>query len=305
MELNAEIINSILEISESYELPQKLMNILLDEERRCLVFEQFLNLNNDLSYDWFTNYFQEGVSNRKKFMQDFTPKSLTKLIPELLPKYESCLDVCAGTGGLTIGVWSKNSNAYFCCEELSGQAFPLLLFNMAIRNMEGQAVNKNVLTGEIIAVYKLFPGKHFSNIIKVDEPEIRQYDICITNPPYSLKWASDESIYDERFKDYIYPPKSKADYAFVLHGLYYLKDGGVMCAILPFGVLFRGAKEGTIRQKLITNGSLKAVIGLPDKLFLNTAIPVCLMFLQKHSRPEPVLIIDASKEFEKKINKTS
>ena len=94
-------------------------------------------------------------------------------------------------------------------------------------------------------------------------------------------------------------PKSKADYAFLLHGFYHLKQTGTMAIVLPHGVLFRGAAEGTIRETLLRNGSIYAVIGLPSNMFYNTSIPTCIVVLKKHREGRDVLFIDASKLFEK------
>lgn len=94
-------------------------------------------------------------------------------------------------------------------------------------------------------------------------------------------------------------PKSKADYAFLLHGFYHLKQTGTMAIVLPHGVLFRGAAEGVIRETLLRNGSIYAVIGLPSNMFYNTSIPTCIVVLKKHREGRDVLFIDASNLFEK------
>ena len=130
--------------------------------------------------------------------------------------------------------------------------------------------------------------------------------MVVMNPPYSAKWsAASGFLSDERFSDYgVLAPKSKADYAFLLHGFYHLKSTGTMAIVLPHGVLFRGASEGTIRKKLLENGSIYAVIGLPANMFYNTSIPTCIVVLKKHREGRDVLFIDASKQFvkEKKQN---
>ena len=121
------------------------------------------------------------------------------------------------------------------------------------------------------------------------------------NPPYSAKWSAAAGfLQDERFSDYgVLAPKSKADYAFLLHGLYHLKNNGTMAIVLPHGVLFRGAAEGKIREKLLRSGNIYAVIGLPANLFYNTSIPTCIIVLKKHREGRDVLFIDASQKFEK------
>src|SRR5690625_4029354 len=128
-----------------------------------------------------------------------------------------------------------------------------------------------------------------------------QFDAVVMNPPYSVKnWnGEDLKVTDPRFEIAgVLPPNSKGDYAFLLHGLYHLDQEGTMAIVLPHGVLFRGGTEGEIRKRLIERNHIDAVIGLPDKLFTNTGIPVIVMILKKNrTLDEPILIIDASKSF--------
>ena len=132
--------------------------------------------------------------------------------------------------------------------------------------------------------------------------EETEFDIVTMNPPYSANWSAAEGFkQDERFMDYggKLAPKSKADYAFLLHGFYHLKQTGTMAIVLPHGVLFRGAAEGAIRETLLKNGSIYAVIGLPSNMFYNTSIPTCILVLKKHREGRDVLFIDASKLYQK------
>lgn len=131
--------------------------------------------------------------------------------------------------------------------------------------------------------------------------EETEFDMVCTNPPFSAKWSGNKGfLSDPRFSDYgVLAPKSKADYAFLLHGFYHLKQTGTMCIVLPHGVLFRGGAEGKIRQKLLENGYIYAVIGLPSNTFMNTSIPACIIVLKKQREGRDVLFIDASKLYEK------
>ena len=131
--------------------------------------------------------------------------------------------------------------------------------------------------------------------------EETDFDMVLMNPPYSAKWsAAPGFLNDSRFSDYgVLAPKSKADYAFLLHGFYHLKNSGTMAIILPHGVLFRGAAEGKIRQKLIDSGAIYAVIGLPSNLFYNTSIPTTIIALKKNRDGRDILFIDASQQFVK------
>ena len=136
----------------------------------------------------------------------------------------------------------------------------------------------------------------------IDRPHF--FDAVVANPPYSQKWDADVSrLKDPRFKDYgAVAPKSKADYAFLLHALYHLDQDGTMAIILPHGVLFRGAAEGKIRKALLEKGQIDAIIGMPAGLFYSTGIPTIVMVLKKHRDNRDVLFIDASKDFEKGKN---
>lgn len=133
-----------------------------------------------------------------------------------------------------------------------------------------------------------------------------KFDAVVANPPYSQKWNTKDvdREKDTRFRGFGVAPASKADYAFVLHGLYHLDKAGTMAIVLPHGVLFRGASEGKIRKNIIDNNLLDAVIGLPANLFYGTSIPTCvLVFKGREARKsKDILFIDASNEFEKGKN---
>lgn len=300
--ITTENINTILGIKESFQLHDALKEILFNHDKKIEIFEKFLAIENDLSYDWFTNYFQEEQSNRKSFMQDYTPDCICKIISGLMNDNNKILDECSGIGGLTISVPDKK-NKIFYCEELSNNSVMMLLFNLSIRNIKAYVRHGDVLTNEFSRVYKLTPSERFSDIEEIAQANDYVVDAVISNPPYSLKFDKvDNYVNDIRFKEYGVPPKAKADYAFVLHALSKLNDEGEAFFILPHGVLFRGAKEGNIRKQLIENKMIDTVIGLPDKLFLNTDIPVCILVLKKNRCNDDILFIDASKLFEKHGN---
>ena len=129
----------------------------------------------------------------------------------------------------------------------------------------------------------------------------------VRNPPYSARWDADETrIRDMRFKDFEkLAPKSKADYAFLLHGLYHLDHEGTMAIVLPHGVLFRGNAEGTIREILIKKNYVDTIIGLPANLFYGTSIPTVIIVLKRNKENKDILFIDASQHFKKDKNKNT
>ena len=203
-------------------------------------------------------------------------------------------DPCMGSGSLMLSCRNYSFEPDYI--KYYGQELMPSTYNLARMNMFLHGV--------------LPENQHLRNgdTLDADWPtdEETDFNMVLMNPPYSAKWtAAAGFLQDERFSYYgVLAPKSKADYAFLLHGFYHLKQTGTMAIVLPHGVLFRGAAEGTIRKILLENGSIYAVIGLPSNMFYNTSIPTCIVVLKKHREGRDVLFVDASNLFvkEKKQN---
>ncbi len=199
-------------------------------------------------------------------------------------------DPCMGSGSLMLSCRNYSKEPDYI--KYYGQELMQSTFNLARMNM---------------FLHRVLPeNQHLRNgdTLDADWPtdEETEFDCVTMNPPYSANWSAAEGFkQDERFMDYggKLAPKSKADYAFLLHGFYHLKQTGTMAIVLPHGVLFRGAAEGSIRETLLKNGSIYAVIGLPSNMFYNTSIPTCIIVLKKHREGRDVLFIDASNLYEK------
>jgi type I restriction enzyme M protein len=152
--------------------------------------------------------------------------------------------------------------------------------------------------------FEIFHGDTLTNewdMMREQNPAKKpSFDAIVANPPFSLRWEPTDALADDvRFKSHGLAPKSAADFAFLLHGFHYLKDEGVMAIILPHGVLFRGGAEERIRTKLLKDGHIDTVIGLPANLFYSTGIPVCILVLKKCKKPNDVLFINAAEHFDK------
>lgn len=199
-------------------------------------------------------------------------------------------DPCMGSASLMLSCRNYSNSPElinYYGQELMTSTYNLARMNMFLHNVLPE--NQHLRNGDTL---------------DADWPtgEETEFDAVVMNPPYSAKWSAAEGFKsDERFMDYggNLAPKSKADFAFLLHGFYHLKSTGTMAIILPHGVLFRGASEGKIRQILLDNGSIYAVIGLPANLFYNTSIPTCIVVLKKQREGRDVLFIDGSAQFEK------
>lgn len=281
------------------------MKILLSEKSE-IIMDDFMNLGEGLDHDWFTEYFEEQHANKSKMSQDFTPKEVAALAAGVAGKADKVADICAGTGGLTISVWNQNHDTEFVCYELSNRAIPLLLLNLAIRNIRADVVRTDILTGEEFEKYRVIPGEKYGKVIRNEEAaesgEILRYaDIAISNPPYSAKYKAKEDNRFEEYKEFL--PSNFADYVFVAFALSITRPGGKIVFILPQGVLFRGNKEKEFRRYLIEKKYIRTVIGLPDKLFINTDIPVLVLEIDTNGKGDGVFFIAADEMYEKRKSK--
>jgi type I restriction enzyme M protein len=247
------------------------------------------------AYEYLIGQF--ASESGKKAGEFYTPQSVATLITRIVTQGKegkpgfSIYDPCMGSGSLLLQARNyihedcRNSIQFFG-QEISHTTYNLSRMNMILHNVP-------------------FSYQHFRNgdSLGDDWPteEPTNYDAVVMNPPYSQHWSAAAGfLTDPRFQAYEkLAPKTKADFAFLLHGFYHLKDDGTMGIVLPHGVLFRGAAEGTIRRHLLENGSIYAVIGLPAGIFYNTGIPTCVIILKKNRTSRDILFIDASKEFRK------
>ncbi|MGI9256234.1 MAG: N-6 DNA methylase, partial [Salinispira sp.] len=152
--------------------------------------------------------------------------------------------------------------------------------------------------------FEMYHGDSLTNdwdMLREQNPAKKtSFDAVVVNPPFSLRWDPSDALADDmRFTNYGLAPRSAADFAFLLHGFHYLKDDGTMAIILPHGVLFRGGAENKMRRKLLRDGNIDTIIGLPHNLFYSTGIPVCIVVLKKCKKPDDILFIDAGKQYEK------
>lgn len=255
-----------------------------------------LNTDADIlgnAYEYLIGQFASETG--KKAGEFYTPQPVSKILTKIAIAGQedkrglSVYDPCMGSGSLLLNAKKYAKEPQYI--RYFGQELMTSTYNLARMNM--------FLHGIAPENQKLRNG----DTLDEDWPtgEETDFDMVLMNPPYSAKWSAAAGfLQDERFSDYgVLAPKSKADYAFLLHGLYHLKSNGTMAIVLPHGVLFRGAAEGKIREKLLRSGNIYAVIGLPANLFYNTSIPTCILVLKKHREGRDVLFIDASKKFEK------
>ena len=244
----------------------------------------------------------------KKAGEFYTPHEVAILMSEIVAEHHKAkdnieiYDPTSGSGSLllTIGkslgrhIEDKNHVKYYA-QELKENTYNLTRMNLVMRGISPS----NIETRCDDSLGEDWP----INKTGVDAGKALRVDAVVSNPPYSQHWDPTDAEYDSRFKEYGTAPKSKADYAFLLHELHHLNSDGIMTIVLPHGVLFRGTPddgaEGQIRKRLIEKNNIDAIIGLPANIFFGTGIPTLIMVLKQHRDRDDVLIIDASKGFVK------
>lgn len=258
------------------------------------------------AYEYLIGQFAAGSG--KKAGEFYTPQQISDILsaivtldsqePKTGPKnrLESVLDFACGSGSLLLNVRRRLKNAGGAIGKIYGQEKNITTYNLARMNM--------LLHGVKDTEFEIFHGDTLTNdwdILRELNPAKKPYfDAVVANPPFSYRWEPSATMGDDvRFKNYGLAPKSAADFAFLLHGFHFLKEEGVMAIILPHGVLFRGGAEERIRTKLLKDGHIDTVIGLPANLFYSTGIPVCILVLKKCKKPDDVLFINAAEHFEK------
>ena len=258
------------------------------------------------AYEYLIGQFAAGSG--KKAGEFYTPQRISDILSAIVTldgqdpktgprkKLASVLDFACGSGSLLLNVRHRVVNAGGSVGMIYGQEKNITTYNLCRMNM--------LLHGVKDSEFEIFHGDTLTNdwdILREQNPAKKpSFDAVVANPPFSYRWDPNEALgEDMRFKNHGLAPKSAADFAFLLHGFHYLKDEGVMAIILPHGVLFRGGAEARIRRKLLEDGHIDTVIGLPANLFYSTGIPVCILVLKKCKKHDDVLIINAAEHFEK------
>lgn len=250
------------------------------------------------------------AANAGKAGEFYTPHEASLLMSEIVAEHLknrkeiSIYDPTSGSGSLLINIGQtiakhmeeKNKIKYYA-QELIENTYNLTRMNLLMRDI----LPSNIVVRNNDTLKDDWP--FFDDNDKERTYEFVSVDAAISNPPYSQSWDTTGMNTDPRFSEYGIAPKSKADYAFLLHSLYHLKPDGIMTIVLPHGVLFRGGEEKNIRQKLIDKDKIHTIIGLPSNMFFGTGIPTIIMVLKKNRTNNDVLIIDASKGFIKDGNK--
>lgn len=283
---------------------RRLKNLLTDFANPILDFRpSVLGRKEDLignAYMYLIERFASGAG--KKGGEFYTPHEVSELLARLIAPNQGAriCDPTCGSGSLLITVAEhvtdkngKSTNDFSLYgQDSNGDTWALAKLNMFLHGMDAAHIE----WGDTINNPKLLEGD-----------KLMKFDVVVANPPFSLdKWGYEDAEAD-RFRRFHrgLPPKSKGDYAFILHMIETALPTGKVGVIVPHGVLFRGGAEGKIRQALIEENLLDAVVGLPTNLFFGTGIPAAILIFNKARKRKEVLFVDASREYQegKKQNK--
>lgn len=255
------------------------------------------------AYEYLIGQFAAGSG--KKAGEFYTPQEISSILSGIVTldsqdpasgrraKLNRVYDFACGSGSLLLNV--RRHMGKHGIGKLYGQEKNITTYNLARMNM--------LLHGMRDTEFDIHHGDSLENdwdILREPNPAKKvEFDAVVANPPFSYRWSpTEEMAKDFRFKNHGLAPKSAADLGFLLHGLHYLARDGAMAIILPHGVLFRGGTEKAIRTKLLKDGNIDTVIGLPSKLFYSTGIPVCILVLKKCKRTDDVLFINAAELYQ-------
>lgn len=254
-------------------------------------------------YEYLISNF--AVNAGKKAGEFYTPHEVSILMSEIVADHLKhkeeikIYDPTSGSGSLLINIghsiakhMSNKNNIKYYAQELKENTYNLTRMNLVMRGI----LPDNIVARNADTLESDWPYFDESDPQGTYDP--LYVDAVVSNPPYSQKWDRDNKESDPRYAEFGLAPKSKADYAFLLHDLFHVKPDGIMTIVLPHGVLFRGGEEGQIRKNLIEKNHIDTIIGLPANIFFGTGIPTIIMVLKKESKKtNDILVIDASKGF--------
>lgn len=256
------------------------------------------------AYEYLIGQFAAGSG--KKAGEFYTPQQISTILSRIVTldsqdpstgkkkHLKKVLDFACGSGSLLINVRKQlGANSI---GQIYGQEKNITTYNLARMNM--------LLHGLKDSEFNISHGDSLLNdwdiLNEMNPAKKLECDAVVANPPFSYRWEHNDTLAEDfRFKSYGLAPKSAADFAFLLHGFHFLSDEGTMAIILPHGVLFRGGAEEKIRTKLLKEGNIDTIIGLPANLFFSTGIPVCILVLKKCKKFDDVLFINASEYYDR------
>lgn len=267
------------------------------------VFEKYEDIVEDLNQDWIQKLYQFFCANREELKQDYTPKSMAKLLAKMVyfEEAKTVYDGCCGTGALSIALWELNPNLKFYMEEIDNSVIPFLLFNCCIRNMECEIINGDILKGVEYKRYILSKGEKYSTVKIGSYSDIPLVDIAVSNPPFNIDF---DDLNNPKYAKYNHLQKGNTNTAFIINLLEKTVFFGTCGIILPSGYISSQQKKDlNMRKYLIENNLLDSCIMCPGDFFESTGVNTSILYLDKEKQTEDFVLLDASNRCHKWIRK--
>ena len=245
------------------------------------------------AYEYLIKFFADSAG--KKGGEFYTPSEVVRLMVRLVKPQEgmSIYDPTVGSGGMLIQSdqyveeqGQNNKSLELCGQDANGTVWAICIMNMILHNVPSAHIEL---------------GDTLENPLHVKDGIIRKFDRVLANPPFSQNYSRTNMEYSTRFR-YGFAPETgkKGDLMFVQHMIASLEGKGVMATVMPHGVLFRGGKEKVIREGIVKDNLIEAIISLPPSLFYGTGIPACIIVINKNKPDEirdKILFINADREY--------
>jgi type I restriction enzyme M protein len=297
---------SKLDFADKDRFPTETMQQLVNHFSKHNFGDQYIN--SDIlgdAYEYLIEQFAAGAG--KKGGEFYTPREIERLIMHILDPHEKdhIYDPTVGSGGFLLEAFhyvrykyneTKARSLYLYGQEFNMSTFTIARINMFLHGLD----SADIRMGDTLANPQFL----------TNENQLQTFDICVSNFPYSVKeWAREKFASNSfgRLDGYEMPPGKNADYAFILHIIKSLNENGKAGIVVPHGTLFKTDASGRIREQILKNDLIEAVIALPAKLFYGVGIPVAVIILNKNKpeeRKNKVLIIDAENEYQEGKNQS-
>ena len=255
------------------------------------VLERYTEITKaDPERDWIQNMFMFSGADSAGLGQDYTPAALSKIMAGVsnYEDAETVLDVCCGTGSLTLQLHKKHPGLHFTMQECDARVVSLLLFNMALNNVYADVLHMDIITGQIFAIYEIRPGEKFGPVEKLTgtDYEVDKYDIVIANPPFNMKIPKEQSVLINR-------ETTDGNTFFIDYCMQHMKENGRGGVIMMNSILCKDGDIEDVRRALVEQKRLAGAMNFTTNLFESTSIGTCMLCIGKAEQP---LLIDCTEK---------
>lgn len=283
-------IKELLLVDPLHDIYSRINETVLSENLNEILEKYTEIIKEDPERDWIQNMFMFSGADSAGLGQDYTPAALSKIMAGVsdYEGAETVLDVCCGTGSLTLQLHKKHPGLHFTMQECDTRVVSLLLFNMALNNVYADILHMDIITGQIFAIYEVRPGERFGTVKKLPETDykVEKYDIVIANPPFNIKVPAMQAVLINR-------ETADGNTFFIDYCMQHMKEGGRGGVIMMNSILCKDGDIEDARRALIEQKRLAGAMNFTTNLFESTSIGTCLLCIGEADRP---LLVDCTEK---------